>query len=86
MGKQEIMAEILPNGRGVWVPIDHGVTDFPCEGLEDIEQTIRSLIAGEVNVIVAHKGVIDKFNHLMSRNKNKDDCSSFCLNKTWWEK
>jgi hypothetical protein len=33
MGKQDIMAEILPNGRGVWVPIDHGVTDFPCEGL-----------------------------------------------------
>ena len=35
------MAKILPGGRGVWVPIDHGVTDFPCEGLENIEQTIR---------------------------------------------
>ena len=69
MGKQEIMAEILPKGRGVWVPIDHGVTDFPCEGLEDIEATIKSLIAGEVNVIVAHKGVIDKFSHLCQGTK-----------------
>ena len=71
MGKQEIMAEILPNGKGVWVPIDHGVTDFPCEGLGDIEQTIKSLIAGEVNVIVAHKGVIDKFNHLCQGTKTR---------------
>ena len=55
MGKQDIMHEILPNGKGVWVPIDHGVTDFPCEGLEDIENTINSLIAGEVNVIIAHR-------------------------------
>ena len=31
MGKEDIMHEILPNGKGVWVPIDHGVTDFPCE-------------------------------------------------------
>ena len=69
MGKQDIMTEILPKGRGVWVPIDHGVTDFPCEGLEDIEATIKSLIAGEVNVIVAHKGVIDKFSHLCQGTK-----------------
>ena len=69
MGKQDIMTEILPKGRGVWVPIDHGVTDFPCQGLEDIEATIKSLIAGEVNVIVAHKGVIDKFSHLCQGTK-----------------
>ena len=69
MGKQEILSEILPNGRGVWVPIDHGVTDFPSRGLEDIESTINSLIAGEVDVIVAHKGVVDKFSHLCEGTK-----------------
>ncbi len=69
MGKQEILSEILPNGRGVWVPIDHGVTDFPNQGLEDIESTINSLIAGEVDVIVAHKGVVDKFSHLCEGTK-----------------
>ena len=71
MGKQEILSEILPNGRGVWVPIDHGVTDFPSQGLEDIENTINSLIAGEVNVIVAHKGVVDMFSHLCQGTKTK---------------
>jgi len=69
MGKADVMAKILPHGKGVWVPIDHGVTDFPCAGLEDIEATIKSLIAGEVNVIVAHKGVIDKFSHLCDGTK-----------------
>jgi len=64
MGRQDILDKILPNGKGVWIPIDHGVTDFPCEGLENIEQTIRDLIAGGVDVIVAHKGVVDRYSHL----------------------
>ena len=55
MGKHEVMSEVLPGGRGVWVPIDHGVSDFPCRGLEDLESTILALIAGEADVIVAHK-------------------------------
>ena len=64
MGKRDIMAKILPNGRGVWVPIDHGVTDFPAKGLENLESTITKLIAAEVDVIVAHKGVVNRFSHL----------------------
>ena len=64
MGKQDVMAKILPKGKGVWVPIDHGVTDFPCAGLENIEATITAIIAGGANVIVAHKGVVDKYSHL----------------------
>jgi DhnA family fructose-bisphosphate aldolase class Ia len=64
MGRQDTIDKILPNGKGVWIPIDHGVTDFPCEGLENIEQTIRDLIAGGVDVIVAHKGVVDRYSHL----------------------
>ena len=31
----------------------------------------HSLIAGEVNVIVAHKGVVDKFSHLCQGTKTK---------------
>ena len=71
MGKQEIMADILPGGRGVWVPIDHGVTDFPCHGLENLESTVNSLIAGGADVIVAHKGVISKYGHLCEGSKTK---------------
>tara|TARA_X000001036_G_scaffold55321_1_gene44943 strand:- start:131 stop:928 length:798 start_codon:yes stop_codon:yes gene_type:complete len=64
MGKQDILDKVLPNGKGVWVPIDHGVTDFPCEGLANIKQTILDLIAREVDVIVAHKGVVDRYSNL----------------------
>ena len=64
MGEQDVMAKIVPKGKGVWVPIDHGVTDFPCVGLENIEATITAIIAGGANVIVAHKGVVDKYSHL----------------------
>ena len=64
MGKQEILDRVLPNGKGVWVPIDHGVTDFPCEGLGDIQQIIQDLIEGGVDVIVAHKGVVDRYSDL----------------------
>ena len=63
------MAKILPGGRGVWVPIDHGVTDFPCIGLENVEATISSLIAGGADVIVAHKGVVDKFSYMCEGKK-----------------
>ncbi len=69
MGKHEVMSEVLPGGRGVWVPIDHGVSDFPCRGLEDLETTILALIAGEADVIVAHKGVISKYGHLCEGTK-----------------
>ena len=64
MGKQEILDRVLPNGKGVWVPIDHGVTDFPCEGLGDIQQIVLDLIEGGVDVIVAHKGVVDRYSDL----------------------
>ena len=64
MGKNKILEKILPNGKGVWIPIDHGVSDFPCEGLVDIESTVSNLISAGVNAIIAHKGIVDKYNHL----------------------
>tara|TARA_B100001250_G_scaffold413100_1_gene446131 strand:+ start:1220 stop:2017 length:798 start_codon:yes stop_codon:yes gene_type:complete len=64
MGKAQILDTILPNSKGVWVPIDHGLTDYPCQGLEDIESTIKQLIEARVNAIVAHKGIVEHFSHL----------------------
>ena len=55
---------LLPNGRGVWIPIDHGASDFPVAGLTDTEQTIRSLVRAGVDVILAQKGVVSHYNHL----------------------
>lgn len=64
MSKQDLLQKILPNGRGVWIPIDHGVSDYPVEGLVEIESTIKSLISAGVDAIIAHKGIVSHFNHL----------------------
>ncbi len=55
---------ILPEGRGVWVPIDHGVSDYPAKGLENLEETIAAVVRGGADAIIAHKGVISAFGHL----------------------
>ena len=60
MNKSERLASLLPNGRGVWIPIDHGMSDYPCDGLEDTESLIHDLISAGVNAIVAQKGVVSK--------------------------
>ncbi len=64
MNKAERLDKLLPNGKGVWIPIDHGMSDYPTEGLEDTERLIRDLVSAGVNAIVAQKGVVDHYNHL----------------------
>lgn len=64
MDKAERLERLLPNGRGVWIPIDHGMSDYPTQGLEDTERLIRDLISAGVNAIVAQKGVVTHYNHL----------------------
>ena len=64
MDKAQRLATLLPNGRGVWIPIDHGASDYPNPGLEDLEGLIQSLIDAGVNAIVAQKGVVSTYAHL----------------------
>ena len=64
MDKGERLNRLLPNGRGVWIPIDHGASDYPTDGLEDLEGLIQSLIEANVDVIVAQKGLVSAFAHL----------------------
>ena len=64
MNKSERLERLLPKGRGVWIPIDHGMSDYPNQGLEDTENLIRQLVAAGVNAIVAHKGVVSHYHHL----------------------
>jgi DhnA family fructose-bisphosphate aldolase class Ia len=64
MDKATRMAKLLPRGRGVWIPIDHGASDYPIPGLTDTEDVIRSLVAAGVDGIVAQKGVVDHYHHL----------------------
>ena len=47
---------LLPNGRGVWIPVDHGASSYPEEGLGDMESLYLSL--GTVDAVIAQKGVV----------------------------
>ena len=49
---------LLPGGRGVWVPIDHGASDWPVPGLQDLDRLVSELASGGADAIVAQKGVI----------------------------
>ena len=64
MDKAERLKSLLPNGRGVWIPIDHGASDFPVEGLIDTENVINALVRAGVDAIVAQKGVVSHYSHL----------------------
>lgn len=57
---------LLPGGRGVWIPIDHGLSDFPSKGLENLEELIALLAVGGADAIVAQKGVVSAFGDLHS--------------------
>ena len=64
MDKAARLNSLLPNGRGVWIPIDHGASDFPVEGLVDTAHVINALVRAGVDAIVAQKGVVSHYNHL----------------------
>jgi DhnA family fructose-bisphosphate aldolase class Ia len=49
MDKAQRLEKLLPQGRGVWIPIDHGASDFPIPGLSDTEAVIRSLVNAGVD-------------------------------------
>ncbi len=60
VGKQIRMERIMnrETGRTVIVPMDHGVTVGPIQGLIDMKTTVNAVAAGGANAIVIHKGLV----------------------------
>jgi class I fructose-bisphosphate aldolase len=60
VGKQIRMERIMnrDTGRTVIVPMDHGVTVGPIEGLIDMKTTVNAVATGGANAIVIHKGLV----------------------------
>jgi predicted phospho-2-dehydro-3-deoxyheptonate aldolase len=46
------------SGRTVIVPMDHGITEGPINGLKDMQSTISKIVAGGTNAILMHKGIV----------------------------
>ena len=54
----ERLIRILPGGKGVWVPMDHGISGYPEKGLEAMDSLVDSVISGGADAIVLHKGAL----------------------------
>ncbi|HEX9059691.1 MAG TPA: 2-amino-3,7-dideoxy-D-threo-hept-6-ulosonate synthase [Clostridia bacterium] len=48
------------SGNAVLVPLDHGVTMGPIEGLKNIKQTIVNMSSSNIDGVILHKGVVNK--------------------------
>jgi class I fructose-bisphosphate aldolase len=46
------------SGKTVIIPMDHGVTVGPIEGLADMRTTISQMVSGGANAILMHKGLV----------------------------
>ncbi|AGA70456.1 2-amino-3,7-dideoxy-D-threo-hept-6-ulosonate synthase [Desulfitobacterium dichloroeliminans LMG P-21439] len=51
--------------RIIIVPMDHGVTAGPIEGIEDVPKTVRFITQGKADAIVLHKGLVPQVSHLL---------------------
>src|SRR5512135_693944 len=60
VGKQIRLERIMnrDTGRTVIVPMDHGVTVGPIDGLIDMKTTVNAVAAGGANAMVIHKGIV----------------------------
>ena len=57
-GKTRRLKRIMQqDNRTVIVPMDHGVTIGPIQGITNMQQTINQLIKGGVDAVLVHKGI-----------------------------
>ena len=50
------------SGKTVIIPLDHGVSLGPIQGLQDIDKTVNMIIRGGANATVVHKGIVTSTN------------------------
>lgn len=60
LGKRIRMERIIDRNTGntVIVPMDHGISVGPIDGLKDMKQAIQNVAEGGANAIVEHKGLV----------------------------
>ena len=60
IGKKIRLERIIDrnSSRTVIIPMDHGVTIGPVDGLADMRTTVSKVVAGGANAILMHKGIV----------------------------
>lgn len=68
VGKKIRLKRIInrESGKTVIIPMDHGVSMGPIQGLRDIDTTVNMVIRGGANATIVHKGIV------MSTNRTED--------------
>jgi fructose-bisphosphate aldolase/2-amino-3,7-dideoxy-D-threo-hept-6-ulosonate synthase len=61
IGKKIRMQRIMnrSSGKMLIVPIDHGISDGPVEGLIDVKETVSNIVESGANGILMHKGLVE---------------------------
>ncbi len=61
VGKEIRLERIIDrnSGRTVIVPLDHGVTVGPVEGIQNMKKIVDEISKGGANAIVIHKGLVE---------------------------
>lgn len=57
-GKDIRLNRITNNGKAVIIPMDHGTTKGPVQGIEDMNETVPKIDKGGATGVVLHKGII----------------------------
>ncbi|MEM2133309.1 MAG: 2-amino-3,7-dideoxy-D-threo-hept-6-ulosonate synthase [Candidatus Freyarchaeota archaeon] len=57
-GKELRLRRIMENNRSVIIPMDHGVTNGPIKGLENIRGMVELVSKGGATAVLLHKGII----------------------------
>jgi predicted phospho-2-dehydro-3-deoxyheptonate aldolase len=55
--KQNLMKRIMENGKAVIIPMDHGVSEGPIQGLEDICSMVKE-VEKYATAVILHKGMV----------------------------
>jgi fructose-bisphosphate aldolase / 2-amino-3,7-dideoxy-D-threo-hept-6-ulosonate synthase len=61
IGKKIRMERIFNRitGKTLIIPIDHGISDGPIDGLIDVKKTVTNIVSGGANSIIMHKGLVE---------------------------
>ena len=64
VGKKIRMKRIInrKSGKTVIIPMDHGVSLGPIQGLQNIDNTVNMVIRGGANATIVHKGIVTSTN------------------------
>jgi len=59
-GTRARLTRIGNDDRYIVVPVDHGLTMGPVDGLVDVESTVEAITAGGATAILSHRGIADR--------------------------